>query len=114
MNEKSEITVIVGRTAEGFLRWLREHNLNAELDLEWLAEMIVRTIEAFEKNDVEERIRIIRELADRITNEGKIEVTKEVLVEAIRQFGRLCDTYRTFFMLLKAVVEREEEYEKKQ
>ncbi len=89
-----KIVVFVGRTAEGFLKFLKENNLTS-IDPDLLADYVRKAIINFEKKDTEASNRLINEIWDIVGVKDP-----ELVVEVTRQFGKLCDMYRTLFQHL--------------
>ncbi len=88
------VTVFVGRTAGGFLKFLKENNLNP-IEPDLLADYVRQAIINFEKKDIEASNRLINEIWDIVGIKDP-----ELVVEVTRQFGKLCDMYRTLFQHL--------------
>jgi len=106
-----EVTILIGRTASGFNRWLKERNLT-KIEAEKLAELVLETIDAYEKRD-ENQIKLILLELYRLTGARDI----LICIELARQFARLCDTTKTVIEFLKEenkVEERLKEYEQRQ
>ena len=81
--------IFVGRTAEGFNKFLTEKGLNL-IEPETLAEYVLRGIENYENDDIESSRILLKEIWTLVGVEDA-----ETTVEVTRQFGRLCDTYRS-------------------
>ena len=95
MDEKEpKVVVFVGRTAGGFLRFLKENNLNP-IEPEILAEYVGRSIINFEHDDRAASNRLLNEVWDVVGVQDP-----DLVVEVTRQFGKLCDMY---YMLLQAL-----------
>jgi len=86
--------IFVGRTAEGFNKFLMENSLNT-IEPEALAEYVIKGIENYENDDVVSSRILIREICTLVGVEDE-----ETAVEVTRQFGRLCDTYRSVMKTL--------------
>jgi len=86
--------IFVGRTAEGFNKFLMENSLNT-IEPDALAEYVLRGIEAYDNDDIESYRILIDEIWILVGVED-IEITKEVTI----QFSKLCDTYRSVMKTL--------------
>ena len=95
MDEKElKVVVFVGRTAGGFLRFLKENNLNP-IEPEILADYVRRAIITFENDDVAASHRLLNEIWDIVGVKDQ-----DMAVKVTRQFGKLGDTYRTILQEL--------------
>lgn len=89
MSETPRISVIVGRTAGGFNKFLERNELNP-IDPEVLAGFVVRGFYNFDRKDREASNVLLKEIWDLVgAKDG------ETAYEVTRQFGKLCDFYRT-------------------
>ena len=88
-NKTPKVMIFVGRTAEGFNKFLMENSLNI-IEPEILAEYVLRGIEDYDNDDIESYRILINEIWTLVGVEDT-ETTKEVTI----QFGKLCDTYRS-------------------
>ncbi len=88
--------VFVGRTAEGFNKFLTENSLNI-IDPEVLAGYVLRGIKNFENEDRASSNILLKEIWSLVGAEDG-----ETALEVTRQFGKLCDFYRA---VLDALVE---------
>ena len=88
------MTIFVGRTAGGFLRFLKENNLNP-IEPEILADYVRRAIITFENDDVAASHRLLNEIWDIVGVKDQ-----DMAVKVTRQFGKLGDMYRTLFQHL--------------
>jgi len=93
-NKTPKVMIFVGRTAEGFNKFLIENSLNT-IDPETLAEYVIRGIINYENDDMASSRILLREILTLVGVEDK-----ETTVEVTRQFGRLCDTYRSVMKTL--------------
>ncbi len=84
---KPTVTVFVGRTAGGFLRFLKENDLNP-IDPEILADYVRKSIINFEKDDLVASNRLLNEIWDIVGVKDP-----DLTVDVTRQFGKLCDMY---------------------
>jgi len=103
--DKSEptVTIFVGRTAGGFIKFLKKNNLNI-IEPEILAGYVRRAIINFEKKDRDASNRLLNEIWELVGVEGS-----EMAVEVTRQFGKLCDMYRGILQELSGKVHLSEE-----
>jgi len=99
-----KVIIFLGRTVEGFNKFLTERNLNV-IETEILALYVLDAMENFEKRDREASNLLIKEILT-LTNVEDAETA----VDVTRQFGKLCDTYRT---LLQTLTGKENVMEKK-
>jgi len=83
------VTVFVGRTAGGFIKFLKKNKLNT-IDPEILADYVRRSIVNFEKDDVVASNRLLNEIWDLVGVQDP-----DMAVKVTRQFGKLCDLYRS-------------------
>ena len=88
------MTIIVGRTAGGFLKFLKKNNLNT-IDPELLADYVRKSIINFEKDDLVASNRLLNEIWDVVGVKDQ-----DMEVKVARQFGKLCDMYRSLFQHL--------------
>ena len=91
---KPTVTIIVGRTAGGFLKFLKKNNLNT-IDPELLADYVRKSIINFEKDDLVASNRLLNEIWDIVGVKDQ-----DMTVKVTRQFGKLCDIYRSLFQHL--------------
>jgi len=91
---KIKISIFVGGTEERLLKFLKENKLNT-IDPEQLADYVRKAIINFEKKDIEASNRLINEIWDIVGVKDP-----DIATEVARQFGKLCDTYRTIFQSL--------------
>ena len=89
-----KIIIFLGRTVEGFNKFLTERNLNV-IETELLALYVLDAMENFEKGDREGSNLLIKEILTLTNVEDG-----ETAVDVTRQFGKLCDTYRTVLQTL--------------
>jgi len=92
--EGPKMVIFVGRTAGGFLKFLKKNELNP-IEPDLLADYVRKAIINFEKKDTEASNRLINEIWD-IVGVKDLDIATEVA----RQFGKLCDMYRTLFQHL--------------
>jgi len=92
--EDPKFMIFLGRTVEGFNKFLTERNLNV-IETEVLALYVLDAMENFEKGDREASNLLIKEILSLVNVEDA-----ETAVDVTRQFGRLCDTYRALFQTL--------------
>ena len=92
--EDPKVMIFLGRTVEGFNKFLTERNLNV-IETEILALYVLDAMENFEKGDREGSNLLIKEILTLTNVEDG-----ETAVDVTRQFGRLCDTYRTVLQTL--------------
>ncbi len=106
--DKSEptITIFVGRTAGGFIKFLKENKLNT-IEPEILADYVRKSIINFEKDDRGASNRLLNEIWDIVGVKDP-----DIVVEVTRQFGKLCDMYRSLFQCLTGEVNLSEELKK--
>jgi len=106
--DKSEptVTIFVGRTAGGFIKFLNENKLNT-LEPEILAEYVRKSIINFEKDDRAASNRLLNEIWDIVGAQDP-----DIATEVARQFGKLCDMYRSLFQCLTGEVNLSEELER--
>jgi len=102
--EDPKVMIFLGRTVEGFNKFLIERNLNV-IETEILALYVLDAMENFEKRDRAASNLLIKEILTLVNVEDG-----ETAVDVTRQFGRLCDTYRA---LLQTLTGRENVMEKK-
>ena len=89
-----KVVVFVGRTAGGFLKFLKENDLNP-IEPELLADYVRRAIINFEKDDRAASNRLLNEIWDIVGVKDQ-----DMAVKVTRQFGKLGDMYRTLFQHL--------------
>lgn len=100
MSKKPTINLFLGRTATGFNKFL-ERNDMTPIEPEALAGFVVRGFQNFEKKDRESSNVLLKEIWDRVgAKDG------ETAYEVTRQFGKLCDFYKT---ILDSLVEDSQE-----
>jgi len=92
--EGTKVVVFVGRTAGGFISFLKENDLNP-IESELLAEYVRRAIINFEKKDRAASNRLLNEIWDIVGVKDQ-----DMAVKVARQFGKLGDMYRTLFQHL--------------
>ena len=95
-NKIPKVIIFTGRTADGFNRFLIEKGLKL-IEPETLAEYVIRGIENYENDDRESSRILIKEIWTIVGVEDL-----DTTVDVTRQFGRLCDTYRS---ILKSIME---------
>jgi len=95
-NNTPKVLVFVGRTAEGFNKFLIENRL-ATIDPEVLAGYVLRGIENFENDDRASSNILLNEIWSLVGAENA-----EIALKVTSQFGKLCDTYHT---VLKTISE---------
>ena len=100
------MTIFVGRTAGGFLKFLKKHSLNT-IEPEILADYVRRGIVNFEKDDREASNRLLNEIWDLVGVKDP-----ELTVDVTWQFGKLCDMYRTVLQSLAGKENLSEELER--
>ena len=100
------VTVFVGRTAGGFLRFLKEHDLNP-IEPDILADYVRRGIINFEHNDRAASNRLLNEVWDIVGVQDP-----DLVVEVTSQFGKLCDMYHTLLQELAGDVKLSEALER--
>jgi len=88
-NKSPSVIIFVGRTADGFNRFLIEKGLNL-IEPETLTEYVLRGIKNFENDDRESSHILLKEIWTLVDVKDP-----ETAVEVTRQFGRLCDTYNS-------------------
>lgn len=103
MKEDAQVTIFLGRTAEGFNKFLTEKNLKI-IAPEILAHFVMDAIVAYEIKNLEASNNLVQEILYLVGVEDA-----ETAVEVTRQFGRLCDTYRT---VLQSITGKENVMEK--
>ena len=94
-NKIPKVIIFAGRTSEGFNRFLIEKGLNL-IEPETLAEYVLRGIENFENDDIESSHILLKEIWTIVGVKDP-----ETTVEVTRQFGRLCDTYKSILKIIK-------------
>jgi len=100
------VTIFVGRTAGGFIKFLNENNLNI-IAPEILADYVRTSIINFDKDDRDASNSLINEIWDIVGVEDS-----EMAVEVTRQFGKLCDMYRSVLQNLTGKVQLSDELER--
>ena len=100
-----KIITIEGRTATGFLRFLKKHGFK-EIDPKKLADYMVDFLEALDAKDYEKQ----KTIAHRVLEEvgAKTEEEKEMV---LREFIHLCATYYWLYFILKGVEDAERDKE---
>ena len=100
-----KIITIEGRTAAGFLRFLKKHGFK-EIDVKRLADYTADFLMALDKKDYERQ----KEIAYKVVEEvgAKTEKEKEIV---LREFIHLCATYYWIFFVLKGVEDAERDKE---
>ena len=88
-NKTPKTLIFVGRSAEGFNKFLTENSLNI-IDPEILAGYILRGILNFENEDRASSNILLKEIWELVGAEDG-----ETALEVTRQFGKLCDMYHT-------------------
>ncbi len=107
MDEKElKVVVFVGRTAGGFIGFLKENNLNP-IEPEILAEYVRRGIINFEHDDRVASNRLLNEVWNVVGVQDE-----DLVVEVTRQFGKLCDLYHTLLQELAGDVKLSEALER--
>jgi len=100
LKKKTEVYIVVGQTATGFNRWLKQKGL-AVPKTEDLASLVVKALRAYKldrrEGGYEHAKLVIKELwqlcrAEKADDKLKVELT--------RRFGRLLDTYRALITLV--------------
>ena len=91
---ETTVTIFVGRTAGGFLNFLKKNNLNT-IEPEILADYVRKAIINYEKDDRDASDRLLNDIWDLVGAQDA-----DMAVEVTRQFGKLCDTYRTVLQSL--------------
>jgi len=97
-NLEPTVTLFVGRTAGGFIKFLKQNNLNT-IEPELLADYVRKGIINFEKDDRDASNRLLNEIWELVGVEDS-----EMAVEVTRQFGKLCDMYRSVLQNLAGKV----------
>ena len=92
--EDPNVIIFLGRTVEGFNKFLTERNLKV-IETEVLALYVLDAMENFENRDREASNLLIKEILTLVNVEDG-----ETAVDVTRQFGKLCDTYRALFQTL--------------
>jgi len=103
---KPTVTIFVGRTAGGFIKFLKENNLNT-IDPDILADYVRTSIINFEKDDRDASNRVLNDIWDIVGAKDA-----DIATEVARQFGKLCDTYRSLFQCLTGEVNLSEDLER--
>jgi len=104
--EGPKVIIFLGRTVEGFNKFLTERNLNV-IETEILALYVLDAMRNFERKDREASNLLIQEILHLVNVEDA-----ETAVDVTRQFAKLCDTYRTLFQTLTGKENVMEEKEK--
>jgi len=92
--EDPKVIIFLGRTVEGFNKFLTERNLKV-IETEVLALYVLDAMENFENRDREASNLLIKEILTLVNVEDA-----DTAVDVTRQFGKLCDTYRALFQTL--------------
>jgi len=100
------VTIFVGRTAGGFLKFLKKNNLNT-IEPEILADYVRRGIVNFEKDNRVASNHLLNDIWDLVGVQDA-----DMAVEVTRQFGKLCDMYRSVLQNLSGKVKLSEELER--
>ena len=100
------MTIFVGRTAGVFLKFLKENNLNT-IEPEILADYVRKAIINYEKEDRDASNRLLNDIWDIVGAQDA-----DMAVEVTRQFGKLCDMYRSVLQNLSGKVKLSEELER--
>lgn len=100
------MTIFFGRTVGGFLKFLKKKNLNT-IEPEILADYVRRAIINFEKDDRDASNLLLNEIWDIVGAQDP-----DIAVEVTRQFGKLCDMYRSILQELSGKVNLSEELER--
>lgn len=100
------MTIFVGRTAGGFLKFLKKNNLNT-IEPEILADYVRKAIINYEKEDRDASNRLLNDIWDIVGAQDA-----DMAVEVTRQFGKLCDMYRSVLQNLSGKVKLSEELER--
>ena len=95
MDKTKTTFIIVGRTTEGFLKFLKKNKLNT-IEPELLADYIIKGIINYEKTDRDASNRTINEIWDIV---GVKE--PDIAAKVTREFGKLCHMYRSAARALK-------------
>ena len=103
MDKAKNTFIIVGRTADGFLKFLKENNLNT-IDPELLADYIIEGIINFGKDDRDASNLLLNEIWDIVGAQDP-----DTALEVTRQFAKLCDMYRSILQDLSGKVNLSEE-----
>lgn len=103
---ETTITIFVGRTAGGFIKFLKENKLNT-IEPEILADYVRKSIINFEKDDRDASNRLLNEIWDIVGVKDP-----DITLEVTRQFGKLCDMYRSVLQDLTGKVHLSEELER--
>ena len=89
MSKTPQINVFIGRTASGFNKFLERNELTP-IEPEALAGFMIRGFKNFANKDRESSNVLLKEIWDLVgAKDG------ETAYEVTRQFGKLCDFYRT-------------------
>ncbi len=89
LSKNPQINIFIGRTASGFNKFLEENDLNP-IEPEALAGFVVRGFENFANKDREASNVLLKEIWAIVgAPDG------EAAYEVTRQFGKLCDFYKT-------------------
>ncbi len=95
--------IFVGRTAGGFLKFLKENNLKT-IEPEILAEYVRKSFINFEKDDRDASNRLLNEIWDIVGAKDP-----DIALQVTRQFGKLCDMYRSVLQELTGKLKISEE-----
>lgn len=99
----TKIVCVVGRTAGGFNKWLKRRGLRP-VRAEKLADLVYRTIKAFEEKNPVEVQSVVRELCE-LTG-ARDEKTRR---ELAKEFAKLCDTTYIILQVIEGLDERRKE-----
>ena len=89
MSKNPQINIFIGRTASGFNKFLKKNELNT-IEPEALSGFVIRGFKNFANKDREASNVLLKEIWDLVgAKDG------ETALEVTRQFGKLCDFYRT-------------------
>lgn len=103
---KPIVKIFVGRTAGGFIKFLKENKLNT-IEPEILADYVRKGIINFEKDDLVASNRLLNEIWDIVGCKDA-----DMTVEVTRQFGKLCDMYRGILQELSGKANLSKELER--
>jgi len=104
--EGPKVIIFLGRNVEGFNKFLTERNLNV-IETETLALYVLDAMRNFEKKDRKASNLLIQEILHLVNVKDA-----NTAVAVTRQFGKLCDTYRTLLQTLTGKENVTEEKEK--
>ena len=94
-NKTLKVTVFVGRTANGFNKFLIENTLSP-VDPDVLADLVSRSIKNYNNEDLKASNVLLQELVAFVGVKDE-----ETRIKVISQFGKLCDTMNTFLKQIK-------------